>query len=32
VKYIGVGESMDKLQIFNKRAFVESLFGDKKLN
>jgi len=27
-----VGESIDKLQIFNKRAFVESLFGDKKLN
>lgn len=26
IKYIGVGESIDKLQIFNKRAFVESLF------
>ncbi|MBI1225335.1 MAG: signal recognition particle-docking protein FtsY [Bacteroidetes bacterium] len=26
IKYIGVGESMDKLQVFNKRAFVESLF------
>ena len=26
IKYIGVGESIDKLQIFNKRAFVQSLF------
>ncbi|MFM2269823.1 MAG: signal recognition particle-docking protein FtsY [Bacteroidota bacterium] len=26
IKYIGVGEEIDKLQIFNKRAFVESLF------
>lgn len=26
IKYIGVGEGMDKLQIFNKKAFVESLF------
>jgi fused signal recognition particle receptor len=26
IKYIGVGESLDKLQIFNKQAFVESLF------
>lgn len=26
IKYIGVGESMDKLQVFNKVAFVESLF------
>ena len=26
IKYIGVGEAIDKLQIFNKRAFVESLF------
>lgn len=26
IKYIGVGEAMDKLQVFNKRAFVESLF------
>ncbi len=26
IKYIGVGEQIDKLQIFNKRAFVESLF------
>lgn len=30
IRYIGVGESIDKLQIFNKRAFVESLFGDNK--
>lgn len=26
VKYIGIGESMDDLQIFNKTEFVESLF------
>ncbi len=26
IKYIGVGEGIDKLQIFNKNAFVESLF------
>jgi fused signal recognition particle receptor len=26
IKYIGVGESIDKLQIFNKEAFVASLF------
>ncbi len=26
IRYIGVGESIEKLQIFNKKAFVESLF------
>lgn len=26
IKYIGVGEGMDMLQIFNKRAFVDTLF------
>ncbi|MBU6343446.1 MAG: signal recognition particle-docking protein FtsY, partial [Bacteroidetes bacterium] len=26
IRYIGVGESIDKLQVFNKQAFVESLF------
>jgi fused signal recognition particle receptor len=26
IKYIGVGEDIDKLQLFNKKAFVESLF------
>ena len=26
IRYIGVGEEIDKLQIFNKRAFVDSLF------
>ncbi|MEZ4959678.1 MAG: signal recognition particle-docking protein FtsY [Saprospiraceae bacterium] len=26
IKYIGVGEAIDKLQVFNKRAFVESMF------
>lgn len=27
VKYIGVGEKMEDLQIFNRHTFVESLFG-----
>lgn len=27
VKYIGLGEGVDDLQVFNKREFVESLFG-----
>lgn len=27
IKYIGVGEGIDQLQIFNKRAFVDSLFS-----
>ncbi|HHS95166.1 MAG TPA: signal recognition particle-docking protein FtsY [Phaeodactylibacter sp.] len=26
IKYIGVGEGIEELQVFNKRAFVESLF------
>ena len=26
IKFIGVGEGMDMLQVFNKKAFVESLF------
>ena len=30
IKYIGVGEGIDQLQVFNKRAYVESIFGDKK--
>lgn len=28
VKYIGVGEAIDKLQVFNKKLFVESLFKE----
>ncbi len=28
VKYIGVGEKMDDLRIFNRYAFVDSLFSD----
>lgn len=28
IKYIGVGEGIEHLQIFNKRAFVDSLFGE----
>ena len=27
VKYIGLGEGIDDLQVFNKKAFVDSLFG-----
>jgi fused signal recognition particle receptor len=26
IKYIGIGEGIEQLQVFNKRAFVESLF------
>ncbi len=29
VKYIGVGEGIDDLQVFNKHEFVDSFFGDK---
>ena len=29
VKYIGIGEGIDDLQLFDKRAFVESLFGNR---
>lgn len=28
VKYIGVGEQIDDLQVFDKEAFVEALFGE----
>ncbi len=31
VKYIGLGEKIDDLQVFDKRSFVESLFGDRKI-
>ncbi|MEL6865373.1 MAG: signal recognition particle-docking protein FtsY [Bacteroidota bacterium] len=31
IKYIGVGEGIDQLQVFNKRAFVESLFQQAKV-
>lgn len=27
IKYIGLGESMDKLQVFNRREFVNTLFS-----
>ncbi|MBS1559606.1 MAG: signal recognition particle-docking protein FtsY [Bacteroidetes bacterium] len=27
VKYVGVGEKVDDLQVFNKKEFVDSLFG-----
>lgn len=29
VKYIGLGEGIDDLQVFHKKEFVESLFGEK---
>jgi fused signal recognition particle receptor len=29
VKYIGVGEGINDLQLFNKQEFVDSLFGSK---
>ena len=29
VKYIGLGEGMEDLQIFRRREFVDSLFGNK---
>ncbi len=29
VKYIGIGEGVDDLQVFNKHEFVDSLFTDK---
>lgn len=29
VKYIGLGEGIDDLQVFHRREFVESLFGQK---
>lgn len=32
IKYIGVGEAIDKLQIFNKEAFVNSMFDDSKFD
>jgi len=31
VKYIGLGEGINDLQVFNKRDFVQSLFGDKNI-
>jgi len=26
IKYVGVGEGMEQLQVFNRRAFVNALF------
>ncbi len=31
VKYIGLGEGITDLQVFNKREFVDSLFGNRKI-
>jgi fused signal recognition particle receptor len=28
VKYIGVGENIEDLQVFDKKAFVDALFGE----
>lgn len=30
VRYIGVGEGIDHLQVFDRRSFVESLFGEER--
>ena len=30
VRYIGIGEGIDQLRIFDRRAFVDALFGDVK--
>lgn len=32
VKYIGLGEGMEDLQVFRREEFVDSLFGDNKAN
>ncbi len=32
IKYIGVGEEMDKLQVFNKEAFVTSIFDESRFD
>ena len=32
VKYIGVGEKMEDLQVFNKKTFVDRLFQERKLD
>jgi len=32
VKYIGVGEKVDQLQVFNTKAFIESLFSGSSFN
>jgi fused signal recognition particle receptor len=31
VKYIGLGEGINDLQVFHKKEFVESLFGEDNL-
>jgi len=28
VRYIGVGEGVDDLRVFDRRAFVDALFGN----
>ncbi len=32
IKYIGVGEEIEKLQVFNKKAFVEQLFEQESIS
>ena len=29
VRYIGIGEGIDQLRMFDRRAFVDALFGEK---
>ena len=31
IKYVGVGEGIEQLQVFNKTAYVRSIFGDESL-
>ena len=30
VRYIGIGEGVDQLRIFDRREFINALFGDAK--
>ena len=32
IRFIGVGERIDQLQVFNKKAFVDSLFKGSAVN
>lgn len=32
IKFIGVGEAIDKLQVFNRKAFIDSLFDKSETN
>lgn len=32
IKYIGVGEGIEQLQVFNRKVFVDMFFGDTKVD